>query len=278
MAGDGGDMSDEINVHDRSIAGPHGPIPIRVYAPKTTISLKNGLLWAHGGSFTGGTLEMPEAHWVASQLAQRGVTVVSVDYRLANTGSRYPIPSDDVLAGWEWILTASDELGIDPSRISIGGASAGANLACGAAVRLRDAAETTPQSVVLAYPVVHATLPPYSRDLEAKTEKLAKDLRSLPDAVRMMSMDYVGDEALFSHPQAFPGNADFEGLPPFLIINSDLDDLRSSGEALAAGLALASNDVCVIREPGTHHGHLNRPESAEATRSLNRIVNWLLRI
>ena len=275
MAGDGMEICEKITVRNVSAPGPHGSVPVRLYAPKTLAGVNIGLVWVHGGSFTGGDLEMPEAHWVASQLAKRGITVFSVDYRLAKEGTRYPIPSDDVLAGWNWALTASDELGIDPSRLSIGGASAGANLACGVAIRLRDAAQITPRSVILAYPVVHAHLPPYSQDLVAKTESLAKEIRFLPNEVREMSMNYVGNEALFSHAHAFPGNANFLGLPPFLIINSDMDDLRSSGEALAAGLVLAGNDISLICEKGTYHGHLNRPEFAEATRSLNRMAKWL---
>ena len=275
MTGDGMEISEKITVRNVSAPGPHGSVPIRHYAPKTLARVNIGLVWVHGGSFTGGDLEMPESHWVASQLAERGITVFSVDYRLAKEGTRYPIPSDDVLAGWNWALSVCDEFGIDPSHLSIGGASAGANLACGVVIRLRDATQLTPQSVILAYPVVHARLPSYSKELVAKTESLAKEIRFLPNDVRTMSMNYVGNEALFSHAHAFPGNANFLGLPPFLIINSEMDDLRSSGEALAAGLALAGNDVSLVCEKGTYHGHLNRPELPEATRSLNRIARWL---
>ena len=275
MAGHGTEISEEFTVRNVSAPGPHGSIPLRLYTPKTLANVNIGLVWAHGGSFTGGDLDMPEAHWVASQLAGRGITVFSVAYRLAKEETRYPIPSDDVLAGWDWALTVSGELGIDPCHVSIGGASAGANLACGVVIRLRDAAQITPRSVILAYPVVHAHLPPYSQDLVAKTESLAKEIRFLPNEVRAMSMNYVGNEALFSHPHAFPGNANLQGLPPFLIINSEMDDLRSSGEALAAGLALAGNDVSLVCEKGTYHGHLNRPEFAEASRSLNRMAKWL---
>ena len=214
MPSDDMEIRDEINVRNANAPGPHGLVPVRVYTPTAITSLNIGLVWAHGGSFIGGDLEMPEAHWVASQLTRRGITVLSIDYRLAKEGARYPIPSDDVLAAWNWTLAASDELGIDPSELSIGGASAGGNLACGVAIRLRDAGQIPPRSVLLAYPVVHAALPPYGQDLAAKMEGLAEEIRSLPEGVRAMSMDYVGNEALFSDPHAFPGNANLHGLPP----------------------------------------------------------------
>ena len=71
-----------------TIPGPHGDIPLRVY-PATATATGTGaaplpaLVWAHGGGFAWGDLDMPEAHWVSQQLAARGITVVSVDYRLA---------------------------------------------------------------------------------------------------------------------------------------------------------------------------------------------------
>lgn len=60
-----------------------------------------GLVWAHGGAFVHGTLDMNESDWVALELAVRGTTVVSVDYRLTTeTENRYPAASDDMLAAW----------------------------------------------------------------------------------------------------------------------------------------------------------------------------------
>src|ERR687897_3032068 len=98
---------------------------VRVYPGRTPTGA--GLVWAHGGGFAGGALDMPEADSVAHALTARGVTVVSVDYRLAGEGCRYPAPSDDVLAAWSWALQNSARLRIDPARLALGGASAGAN-------------------------------------------------------------------------------------------------------------------------------------------------------
>uniref|UniRef100_UPI002898DDBF alpha/beta hydrolase fold domain-containing protein n=1 Tax=Microbacterium sp. TaxID=51671 RepID=UPI002898DDBF len=68
-------MSDEV------LDGPHGPLRVRVYVPETPAG--PGLVWAHGGGFAAGEIDMPEADWVARSFADRGIVVVSVDYSLA---------------------------------------------------------------------------------------------------------------------------------------------------------------------------------------------------
>ncbi|MDE0546612.1 alpha/beta hydrolase fold domain-containing protein [Microbacterium sp. C7(2022)] len=109
-----------------------------------------GLVWAHGGGFAFGDVDMPEGDWVARQLAARGTTVVSVDYRLApvsgawasgrgdapRAGHHYPAASDDMIAAWTWACENASRLRIDITRLAIGGASAGANIAAGAVLRL----------------------------------------------------------------------------------------------------------------------------------------------
>lgn len=75
---------------------------------------------------------------------------------------------------------------------------------------------------------------------------------------------------------AFPGGLDLQGFPPTFVLNSDADDLRSSGEAFASELARAGVDVLQLREDGTAHGHLNEPENPGAILSIERIRTWLL--
>ncbi|WP_164861696.1 alpha/beta hydrolase fold domain-containing protein, partial [Microbacterium sp. CPCC 204701] len=97
-----------------------------------------GLVWAHGGAFAFGELDMPESDWVARQLSARGTTVVAVDYRLAPVpeewadaarpargGDHYPAASDDVIAAWSWTAGNAARLRIAPERLALGGASAG---------------------------------------------------------------------------------------------------------------------------------------------------------
>ena len=98
------------------------------------------LVWAHGGGFLGGDLDMREADWTAREVCVRaGAVVVSVDYRLAVDGVCYPVPHDDTVAAIAWVRDNADGARAStPTASSVGGASAGANLTAGAVLKLRD--------------------------------------------------------------------------------------------------------------------------------------------
>jgi acetyl esterase len=214
---------------------------------------------------------------------------VSVDYQLAplpkhglpadiepHAGVHFPVASEEVTATHVWTVEHAEELGVDPERVSLGGASAGGNLAAGAALRIRDRGLPQPQSLVLAYPALHAEIPPIRESLASKLAERSLEDQFGPDIVRWMNLNYVGDPEALESPYAFPGSAaHLEGLPPTLILNADTDSLRASGESFAARLALAGGDLCVIAEPGSVHGFLNSPGTSPAERSVRRIVEWL---
>ncbi|NTW39258.1 MAG: DUF3237 family protein [Cellulomonadaceae bacterium] len=231
-------------------------------------------MWLHGGAFCMGDLDVPEADWVARLLAEAGITVASVDYRLANDGVHFPVPTDDVLAAWRW-ATVGGQLGVPSPQWHLGGGSAGGNLAASVTQQLRDAGLTLPRSDVLVYPVLHDVLPQPSTELEEKLASVPEAQRFSPEDSRKLNLNYVGDEALLAHPYAFPANGDLAGMPPTLVITADVDDLRPSGEAYAASLALAGVDVMTVREVGVSHGHLNETESPGALRTVERMIAWL---
>jgi acetyl esterase/lipase len=247
---------------------------VRVYtAPGAT---GTALVWVHGGGFVAGGLDEPEPHWVASRLAVRGTTVVSVDYRLAREGLRYPVPLEDVLTAWKWTLNSAADLGVDASRVALGGASAGGNLVAGATLRLlADPAAALPARVVLAYPTLLAVQPPPDAALRTALDANPAADRFHPDSVRRMYENYLGGPVDGAPTWAVPGLATTEemrGFPPTLILNSDVDELRVSGEAFGRSLAAAGGSVEVVVESGTEHGHLNRPQEPAAGRSLARIA------
>jgi acetyl esterase len=260
----------DVRINDVVIDGPHGAIEARTYVP--TEVPRAGLAWAHGGGFIGGDLDT--ADWFARSLAARHVAVVSLDYRKAVDGVTYPVPADDVLAGWMWAHAHAGDLGVEHSHLHIGGASAGANLAASATLRCRDGAGPVPSSMVLACPALHAELPPPSDELAAALAD-SSAFRFTPEIAQRVALNYVGTERLFSEPYAFPAQGDPAGLPPTYILNCELDDLRASGEAFGAALERAGVAVRVELEPGTEHGHLDQPGSPEAQRSVERIVGWL---
>jgi acetyl esterase len=218
---------------------------------------------------------MPESDWVAKELAIRGVTVFAVGYRLASASVKFPTPSDDLLAAYLWSIDRANEFGIERKQLALGGASAGANLAAGVSKRLRDTASQPASRLVLAYPTLHASLLKPSIDLVTKMQGIESDLLFTKEKIEKMNTFYCGDQSVLSNPYAMPGTGTLDNLPPTLILNSDLDTLRTSGERYASDLALAGNDVCLFTEPGSAHGHLNRPEHPTGRRSLERIARWI---
>ncbi len=261
-----------IVIENITVPGPHGAVPVRTYTPRQPCG--DALLWLHGGAFFKGDLDIPEADAVSRELAAAGIAVASVDYRLAVNGVHFPVPGDDVDAAWRW-ATAGATLGIAASRWHLGGASAGANLAAAAALRARDTGLPAAASLVLVYPVMHDVLPPPSPSLQARLAELPEDQRFPLHLCDELNLNYVGDAALLKHPYAFPAHGVLTGLPPTLIVNAEVDDLRPSGEEFAALLARAGVDTAVVREPGTQHGYLNGALPA-TTQTISRIVDWIV--
>jgi acetyl esterase/lipase len=270
----------EVGVRSVRVPGPHGAVPVRVYDPRPVRDDDPGpassdgesagegardrpcLVWMHGGAFIAGNLDMPEADWTARELALRaGAIVVSVDYRLCNDGVHYPIPHDDVLAAIRWARESAGDLGIDADRISVGGASAGANLAAGAALKLRDEDARPPAHLIFAYGVAHPVIPPMTAGHAALMREVPALLQFPPEATSFFNVNYLGGPLSGANGYAFPALADLRGLCPTLVLNAEYDDLRASGQAFAAGLAAAGADVRQVMVASMLHGFLNLPAS-----------------
>ncbi|WP_416968728.1 alpha/beta hydrolase fold domain-containing protein [Streptomyces sp. 4F14] len=252
-------IPDGVQVEDRTVPGPHGDIPVRVYTPADP---RRTLLWLHGGGFMGGDLDMPEAHLVSAELASRaGASVVSVGYRLAVDGVRYPVPVDDAHAAWRWLTQTYD------GPTALGGASAGAALALSTALRARE--DSCPDALLLAYPFVHFPTPALDDETAAVMWELPPLLRFTTASMEHMVRNYVG--RLTALPaEALPGAADLTGLPATAVLLSEYDDLRPSGDLLALQLEETGVPVRTYRAAGMLHGHLNRtPSLKEVDRSLD---------
>ncbi len=277
------------------------PFVVRIYP--AAVPAGPVLVWAHGGGFLGGTLDMPEADQTARLVAERGIPVVSVGYSLApadlllelpddrrgpNVPSRaqveaeiaasgprvhYPVASLQLLAAFDWALEHAGELGGTRERVAIGGASAGGNLAASAALRARDRGTAAPAALLLCYPALHAELPAPSDDLRAV---LGADADADGgEGPRVLALNYVGDPALLAEAYAFPGGHDLRGLAATTVVNAGRDRLRASGEAFAAELALAGVDVAVSQARAADHGFLNLPGHPAALRTTARFARAL---
>lgn len=263
-------MSTGQTVERGDIDGPHGPIEVRCYRPADPSGV--GLMWAHGGGFVGGSLDMPSCDWVAAQVCEiAAVTVVTVGYRLASADVHFPVPLDDVSAAWAWMNAEAGRLGVQHAHL--GGSSAGGNLATATALRARDGGGPLPATLVLVCPALHDVSPPLSPELAGM---LDDEARQLLEWLTPLYETYVGhplDEPV--SPLAAPARADLRGLPPTLIVNCERDPVRASGEAFAELLTDAGVPVEVVTERGTRHGHINEPDDPAASMTVARIAAWL---
>ena len=254
-----------------------GDVPVRVYRPDPGLHAepRAALVWAHGGGFAAGDLDMPESDAVARRLQENGILVVAVDYRLAGPGTTYPVPSDVVLTAWRWGREFCLAAGVPAGRVQLGGASAGGNLVAGAVLRLLADGGDVPAAVFLAYPTLHAVPPAASPVAQAAVETLPAAERWSAADVAAMYEGYLGGFLDAAPAPAVPGTADLEGFPPTFVLTSEADGLRGSADEFARRLVLAGSSVLSVCEPGTAHGHLNRP-GARFDASLRRVARWLL--
>ncbi|HTQ90322.1 MAG TPA: alpha/beta hydrolase [Streptosporangiaceae bacterium] len=269
-----------VHIRDDSAPGPHGPVPVRIYMPAERITAgAPGLVWLHGGGFIGGDLDMPEGDWTAREVcAAARAVVVSVDYRLAVGGVCYPVPHDDTVAAVAWVRDRAGDLGVDPARITIGGASAGGNLTAGAAVKLRDRDGWVPAALALVYPVLHARVPSPSPSLAAALAELPPLFRRPEGEGNPLAENYLGGPLSSADGYAFAANAILDGLCPTLVLNAEYDSLRPSGEAFTVALALAGTDVLQVTIRGMLHGFLNLPaEVGPVRRCLDLIAETVTR-
>ncbi len=130
----------------------------------------------------------------------------------------------------------------------------------------------------LAYPTLLAVQPAPDAALRALLDQNPDADRFGPEPVRRMYEQYLGGPVEDAPLPAVPGRAaasDLAGFPPVLMINDEADELRVSGEVFAATLVEAGVPLELVVEPGTEHGHLNRPELPAASDSIERVVRWI---
>ncbi len=144
----------DIAVSERHIPGPQGAPAVRVlvYLPKNVSTLTPALLWIHGGGYVIGNADLADPQ-AKSIVATTGCAVVSVDYRLAPE-TPHPGPVEDCYAALKWLYTNAGELGVDTTRIAIGGDSAGGVLTASLALLTRDRGEVPLVLQLLIYPML----------------------------------------------------------------------------------------------------------------------------
>lgn len=242
-----GRMADGVTHQDHLANTANGRLRIRLYRPTDATDALPVLVYLHGGGWVTGSIETTDPI-CAALVASSGVCVASVDYRLAPE-AQYPSALDDAEVGLAWLLEHADALGLDADAVSVGGDSAGGNLAAALAIRLRDGGSIALVSQVLLYPVLDATLScPSMREFTGWGLRM-RDMTTYWNA-------YAGradpaDPGL--SPLLVPETA---GLPPAYVVTAGLDCLRDEGFRYSRRLSAAGVEVRYAHYKDLPHGFL----------------------
>ena len=237
-------------VEDRTIPGPDGEIPVRIYTPPAAGADSGpfpGLAWFHGGGWVVGNLDSADSA-ARNMCVGAGCVVVSVDYRLAPE-TKFPGPAEDCYAATQWLAANAAALNVDPDRIAVGGDSAGGNLAAAVSLMSRDRGGCGLVFQLLVYPVTQRNFDTVSYIQNADGYQLSRD------GMIWYWNHYLADDADAANPYAAPMQAeDLSGLPPALVITAEYDPLRDEGEAFGQRLAGAGVATTITRYDGMIHG------------------------
>jgi acetyl esterase len=244
-----------------------GSIPCRLYRPsaKTDLGL---LLFFHGGGWTIGDLNSHDG--VCRSLANKsGHAVLSVDYRLAPE-HKFPAAYDDCVAAVKWAFDNASALGIDNTRLAVGGDSAGGNLA--AAVAL---AEVVPlRFQMLIYPSVDMSMKSPSIDENAHAPILTKSV------MLWFGDNYMGkngDRAAISASPILATDDALKRMPPAIVITAQYDPLRDEGEAYGKRLVENGISATITRYNGAFHGFFNMHAILDDAQSAHAQASTLLK-
>src|SRR5215469_7400066 len=240
-----------VTGQDRTAPGPQGApaVRVRVYRPSNQPSKLPALYWIHGGGYVMGDIEQDDR--LMKQLVNRiGCVAVSVDYRLAPEHP-FPAPVEDCYAGLKWLFAQADELGVDSSRIAIGGASGGGGLAAGLALLVRDRKEMRVAFQLLIYPMID------DRNITHASHTITDPRVWNRESNRLGWKCYLGQEGGGGNvsPYAAASRAtDLTNLPPAYIPVGALDLFVDENIEYAQRLIEAGVPTELHVYPGAFHG------------------------
>ncbi len=248
-------------IEDIHVPGGLGEIVARCYTPAgANDELLPCLIFVHGGGFMIGNLDSHDS--LCRQLANgAGCKVIALDYRLAPE-HKFPAAVDDVIAASTWIFEKASALGIDASRIAIGGDSAGGNLS--AVISNHFTASGGPKICfqLLIYPATNRTVEtPSLRDLK---EGVTLDARILA----YFNEGYFGGvDVATTDPRISPAlAASHQGVPPAHVVTAEYDPLRDEGKAYADILIEAGVPVTYRCYEGLMHNFVMQTAVVSAAR------------
>ncbi|UQU62504.1 alpha/beta hydrolase [Couchioplanes caeruleus] len=231
---------------DRTVPGPQGEpdISVRIYRPVNAEAPLPGIFFIHGGGMILGSVEGedPTATLICDQV---GAVVVSVEYRLSPENP-HPAPAEDCYAGLKWTAEHAEELGIDPQRLAIYGASAGGGLTIATALMARDRGGPALAFIMPIYPMID------DRNETASSQEIT-DIGIWDRSGNVEAWAwYLGGKPADQY--AAPSRAeDLSGLPPAFIDVGTVDLFRDEDIAFAQRLMAAGVPTELHVHPGSYH-------------------------
>ena len=243
-------------VRDLQASGPHGAIALRLYRPLPAAGGPGAatpvLVYFHGGGWVIGDLDTHDT--LCRELANgSGCAVVSVDYRMGPE-HRFPAAVDDCIAATYWVHRQAPELGLDATRLAVGGDSAGGNLAAVLAIHTRDARDAAAPAIAFQLLIYPAT------DQHRTTASHASNGQGYlltSESMAYFTGHYIAEPKDYADWRASPLlHPDLSRLPPALVLTAGFDPLRDEGAAYAQALTAAGNRASYVCFERMIHGFI----------------------
>jgi acetyl esterase/lipase len=266
-----------FEVTERLVPGPAGApdVSLLICRPTGVTAPVPCLYFIHGGGMMLGNNRSGGAPRTLEHAEKLGAVLVSVEYRLAPE-TPHPGPVEDCYAGLTWTVDHAEELGIDPERLIVGGASAGGGLAAAVALLARDRGGPRLRGQLLFCPMLD-------------------DRNDTPSSLQMAGLglwdhgaNEVGWTALLGDarggpdvsPYAAPARAtDLSGLPPAFIDVGSAETFRDEDVAYASRIWQAGGDAELHVWPGGFHGFTGAvPDAALSKAAMAAQLAWLRRL
>jgi acetyl esterase len=251
-------------VIDKTIDGPGGSIPIRIYLPDGSGPFPV-IVFFHGGGFSIGSIASHE-NLTRSMARTSSAIVISVGYRLA---PEYPFPAafDDAYAAVKWAQENAMEFNGDPARLAVSGDSAGGNLAAAVSVKARDEEGPSIGLQLLLYPTT------ILNDMDFTSRKIFSGYVLTEESGNNVMQHYLPDVAERSNPYASPLLAeDHSRLPPAYVMTAAFDPLLDEGLLYAERLREAGVPVIYRNYKRMLHGFMSYDDMVSFFPPLSRLL------
>jgi acetyl esterase len=247
-------------VEEREVPAEPFPVPVRIYHPKGDGPFPV-IVFIHGGGWV--ICDFDTHDTLHRALCNEAQAIVVVIHHRWAPEHKFPAAIEDSSAALQWVVENAESFGGDPSRLVLGGDSAGGNVAAALAIAARNEGAPAIAFHFLIYPITDARMETQSYEDFAEGYFLTRD------QMKWFRGHYVRSEADVLDPRVSPIlEPDLSGLPPTLVVTAEYDPLRDEGEAYAQRLQEAGVQTTLHRYDGLIHGFVTLPHTFPQSREV----------